>query len=131
VRACLQKNVTFRFGVDVRRNPELLAPFDRIVIATGARYRFGLGPIAKFMLDTGLARWRPLRDLFARPALRDWFYFEARRGSDDDIRRLAKPSQAVITIGDARKAGKSKEAIASAFSAALSEHHPRGRWRVS
>jgi 2,4-dienoyl-CoA reductase-like NADH-dependent reductase (Old Yellow Enzyme family) len=127
VRACLQKNVTFRFGVDVRRNPELLAPFDRIVIATGARYRFGLGPIVEFLLATGLARRPPLRNLFARPGLRDWFYFAARRGSDDDIRRLAKPGQAVVTIGDAHKAGKSKEAIASAFSAALLEHHsPEG-----
>jgi hypothetical protein len=47
------------------------------------------------------------------------FYFQGRCGSDEDIRRLAKPGQAVTTIGDARKAGKSKEAIASAFSAAL------------
>jgi 2,4-dienoyl-CoA reductase-like NADH-dependent reductase (Old Yellow Enzyme family) len=123
VRACEQKNVTFRFGVDVRTNPELLAPFDRIVIATGARYRFGLGPVAKFVLDTGLARMWPLRNLFARPRLRDWFYFNARRGSDEEIRRLARPNQVVVTIGDARKAGKSKEAIAIAFSAALLEHN--------
>jgi dimethylglycine catabolism A len=120
VRACRQKNVTFRFGVDVRKNPDVLAPFDRIVIATGARYRFALGPVAKFLLSTGLARRPPFRNLFSRPGLRDWFYFEARRGSDEDIRRLGRP---VITIGDARKAGKSKEAIASAFSAALLEHH--------
>jgi len=123
VRACLHNNVTFRFGVDVRRNPELLALFDRIVIATGARYRFGLGPLAKLLLSAGLARRPPLRNLFARPALRDWFYFEARRGFDEDIRRLARPGQTVVTIGDARKAGKSKEAIASAFSAALLQQH--------
>jgi 2,4-dienoyl-CoA reductase-like NADH-dependent reductase (Old Yellow Enzyme family) len=121
VRACLQKNVTFRFGIDVRRNPDLLFPFDRVVIATGARYRFGLGLLAKFLLNTGLARRPPLRNLFVRPALRDWFYFEARRGSDEDIRRLAGPGQTVVTIGDARKAGKSKDAIASAYAAALLE----------
>ncbi|HEV2956039.1 MAG TPA: hypothetical protein VGX95_07960 [Xanthobacteraceae bacterium] len=92
-----------------------------VVIATGARYRFGLGPVAKFLLKTGLARRRPLRALFARPALRDWFYFAARRGADEDIRRLGRPGQTVITIGDARTAGKSKEAIASAFAAALVE----------
>jgi hypothetical protein len=74
VRAGLHNNVTFRFGVDVRRNPDLLVPFDRIVIATGARYRCGLGPLAKFLLTAGLARRPPLRNLFARPALRDWFY---------------------------------------------------------
>jgi len=123
VRACLQKNVTFCFRVDVRRNPELLTPFDRIVIATGARYRFGLGPIVKFVLDTGLARMWPLRRLFARPGLRDWFYFKARRDSDEHIRRVAKPGQVVVTIGDARKPGKSKEAMASAFSAALLAHN--------
>jgi dimethylglycine catabolism A len=120
VRACSHKNVTFRLGVDVRKNPELLAPFDRIVIATGARYRYGLGPIVKLLLNAGLARRAPLRALFARPAWRDWFYFDARRGSDEDIRRLARSGQTVVTIGDARKAGKSKEAIASAFAAAFS-----------
>jgi threonine dehydrogenase-like Zn-dependent dehydrogenase len=122
VRACLHKNVTFRFGVDVGRKANLLVPFDRIVIATGARYRFGLGLFAKFLLTAGLARRPPLRNLFARPALRDWFYVAARRGFDEDIRRLVRPGQTVVTIGDARKAGKSKEAIASAFAAALLEH---------
>jgi dimethylglycine catabolism A len=122
VRACLQKNVTFRLGVDVRTNPALLAPFDRIIIATGARYRYGLGPIVKLLLNAGLGRRAPLRDVFARPAWRDWFYFDARRGSDEDLRRLAHPHQTVVTIGDARKAGKSKEAIASAFLAALQQY---------
>jgi dimethylglycine catabolism A len=122
IRACLQKNVTFRFGIDVRRTPDLQTPFDRIVIATGAHYRYGLGSVVKFLLNTGLARKPPLRNLFAWDALRNWFYFDARRGADEDIRRLARPGQTVLTIGDARKAGKSKEAIASAFSAALLEH---------
>src|SRR6202043_3026168 len=35
VRACVQKQVTFRFGVDVRQTRDLLAPFDRIVIEIG------------------------------------------------------------------------------------------------
>ena len=35
------------------------------------------------------------------------------------FRRLARPGQTVIVIGDAAKPGKSKEAIASAFEAAL------------
>ena len=43
VAACVKKGVTFRYGADVLRTPDLLAPFDRIVIASGARYRFGLG----------------------------------------------------------------------------------------
>jgi hypothetical protein len=37
----------------------------------------------------------------------------------DRFQQLAKPRQIVIAIGDAVAAGKSKEAIASAFEAAL------------
>jgi 2,4-dienoyl-CoA reductase-like NADH-dependent reductase (Old Yellow Enzyme family) len=122
VRACARKHVTFRFGVDVSRQPDLLAPFDRIVIATGARYRFGLGPLAAFLLDSGLARRAPLRNMFSAPRLRDWFYVRARRGTAEEFRRLARPGQAILAIGDAVKAGKSKDAIASAFAAALLEH---------
>jgi 2,4-dienoyl-CoA reductase-like NADH-dependent reductase (Old Yellow Enzyme family) len=122
VRACTQKRVAFRFGIDVRQSPDLLAPFDRIVVASGARYRFGLGPLARFLLDAGWARSPPLRKLFASSRLRDWFYHDARRGCGDEIRRLVRPGQTVVVIGDARKAGKSKEAIASAFSAALQDH---------
>jgi len=122
VRACAQKQVTFRFGTDVRGKPDLLAPFDRIVIATGARYRFGLGAPAAFLLDGGLARWPGLRNIFASPRFRDWFYVRARRGTAEEFRRLVHPGQKVVAIGDATKAGKSKEAIAGAFSAALMDH---------
>ena len=52
--ACARKGVTFRFKTDVRAQPDLLAPFDRIVIATGADYRFGLGPVARTALDWGV-----------------------------------------------------------------------------
>ncbi len=126
VRACAQKRVTFRFGVDVRRKPGLLAPFDRIVVAAGARYRFGLGAPARFLLDRGLARRPGLRRLFSSPRLRDWFYFRARHGRAEEFRRLAHPSQTIVVIGDAVKAGKSKEAIASAFAAALLESARHG-----
>jgi 2,4-dienoyl-CoA reductase-like NADH-dependent reductase (Old Yellow Enzyme family) len=119
VRACAQQRVTFRFETDVRRKSDLLAPFDRIVIATGARYRFGLGPFAAILLDWRLARRAGLRKLFSSPRFRDWFYVRARRGTAGDFRRLARAGQKVIAIGDAAKAGKSKQAIASAFSAAL------------
>jgi adenine/guanine phosphoribosyltransferase-like PRPP-binding protein len=53
------------------------------------------------------------------PSLRQWFYYQARRGSAARLRHLARPGQRVIVIGDAARAGKSKEAIASAFDAAL------------
>jgi 2,4-dienoyl-CoA reductase-like NADH-dependent reductase (Old Yellow Enzyme family) len=119
VAACGGKGVTFRFGTDVVRRPELLTPFDRIVIATGADYRFGLGPAAKGVLDRGGGRWPGVSRLLSAPKLRDWFYYRARRGSAGRFRKLARPGQTVIVIGDAAQAGKSKQAIASAFEAAL------------
>jgi hypothetical protein len=119
VRACRHKGVTFRFNADVRANRDLLAPFDRIVIATGARYRPGLGGVAACVLDLGLARWPGLRQMFSSPRLRDWFYHRARRGTASDFSSLVRPGQRSIVIGDAARPGKSKEAIASAFAAAL------------
>jgi len=119
VAACLGKGVEFRFESDATDRPELLAPFDRLVIATGASYRFGLGPIATGMLDKGAARWPGVSRLFSAPQVRDWFYYRARRGTAETFKRLAKPGQSVTVIGDAVRAGKSKQAIAGAFEAAL------------
>jgi hypothetical protein len=47
------------------------------------------------------------------------FGSDSRRRTADRFQRLAKPGQIVIAIGDAVAAGKSKEAIASTFEAAL------------
>jgi dimethylglycine catabolism A len=117
--ACARKGVSFRFETDVTHQPEILAPFDRIVIATGARYRYGLGAVATTMLDLGAGRWPGFARLFSMRAFRDWFYYRARRGTADRFKALAKPGQTVVAIGDAVVAGKSKPAIASAFEAAL------------
>ena len=119
VAACAGKGVEFRFATNVTGQPGLLAPFDRIVIATGAQYRFGLGPIATTMLDWGAGRWPGVSRLLSMPAVRDWFYYQARTGTAERFVRLAKPGQIVVAIGDAVEAGKSKQAIASAFEAAL------------
>ena len=119
VAACEFKGVALRFATDVGVKPELLAPFDRLVIATGAEYRFGLKPLIDWILDAGMARAPGLARLFASPALREWFYYGARRGTAAQFRRLARPGQEIIVIGDAARAGKSKQAIASAFDAAL------------
>src|SRR5262249_45895830 len=62
VGACLRHGVQFNFGAGVSAEPALLVPFDRIVVATGATYRFGLGPlIAAALPNRGrpLARHRP------------------------------------------------------------------------
>ena len=118
-RACVAQRVRFAFNTDVTRRPALLDGFDRIVIATGARYRFGLGPIARAMLATGVARWPGIRALFEQPQFRDWFYYRARAATAPAFKNLAKPAQKVTAIGDAVEAGKSKAAISSAFEAAL------------
>ena len=119
VAACTQKGVTFCYGTDVTRTPDLLAPFDRIVIATGAQYRFGLGRLPTMLLDWGAGRWPVLAQAFAVSAFRDWFYYRARRPTGADFRSLVGPGQKVAVIGDAAAAGKSRQAILSAFQAAF------------
>jgi 2,4-dienoyl-CoA reductase-like NADH-dependent reductase (Old Yellow Enzyme family) len=119
VAACEKKGVAFRFAIDVSGNSALLTPFDHIVIATGAEYRFGLGLAATATLDSGAARWPGIAQLFSLPKLRDWFYYRARRATGKRFKNLARAGQRVTIIGDAVRAGKSKQAIASAFEAAL------------
>jgi dimethylglycine catabolism A len=119
VAACTRHGVAFHLSTDVVNNPELLAPFDRIVVATGASYPYGLGPWAMALLDLGAGGWPGLSQLMSEPRIRDWFYYRARSGTAGRFRGLANPNQIVTVIGDAAKPGKSKEAIASAFEAAL------------
>jgi hypothetical protein len=117
--ACRAKGVQFRFATDAIAASALLAGFDIVVIATGARYRFGLRPLVHWLLNSGVARSRGIARLFKSPSLRNWFYYTARRGTAPRFRHLARTGQRVIVIGDAARAGKSKDAIRSAFDAAL------------
>jgi dimethylglycine catabolism A len=119
VAACIHKGVNFKYDTDVAAREALLAPFDRIVIATGGTYRFGLGPLVTRALDGGIARWPGIRSWLANAAVRDWLYYKARRPTAERFRQLARPGQIVVVIGDAARPGKSKPAIASAFEAAL------------
>ena len=121
VASCAQNGVVFRYDCDVTRAPDLLDGFDRIIIASGARYRFGLGRVPEFLLGLGIVRWPGIRSLASRPHFRDWFYYRARQGTADSLKSLARPGQKVQAIGDAVVAGKSKAAISSAFQAALLE----------
>ena len=75
VAACQAKGVTFRLLTDVIDVPDELVPFDRIVIATGAGYRFGLGEPAMViqrmhgnsqtsdLFHDGLSPWEACADL--------------------------------------------------------------------
>jgi pantothenate kinase len=83
--------------------------------------------VAACVLDLGLARWPGLRQMFSSPRLRDWFYHRARHGTAGDFSGLVRPEQKCIVIGDAARPGKSKEAIASAFAAALQGKPVGGR----
>ena len=112
--------VTIRYNLDVTQWPELLRPFDRIVIATGAAYRFGLGPMATRLLDRGVARWPLVRNsAVGAGAARLVLPPGPRRQPARGFLGLARPGQKVVVIGDALTAGKSRPAIASAFEAAL------------
>jgi 2,4-dienoyl-CoA reductase-like NADH-dependent reductase (Old Yellow Enzyme family) len=117
--ACTARGVTILCGVDPARVPGLLAPFDRIVIATGAAYPIGLGTLAAFLLDRGAGQWPSFKRLLSSPVVRDWFYHRARKPTGERLRRLAQPGQHVVVIGDALAAGKSRPAILSAFEATL------------
>src|SRR5262249_15467785 len=94
VAACRAKGVQFRFGTEAAAASALLAGFDTIVIATGAHYRFGLGPLANWLLDTGTARAPGIARLFTSVRVRNWFYHKARRGTVLQFRQLARPGQA-------------------------------------
>ena len=89
------------------------------MVATGAAYPFGTGALAMGLLERGAGHWPVVSQIMTSPKVRDWFYYRARKPTADDFTWLAKPGQIVTVIGDAVKAGKSKEAIASAFEAAL------------
>jgi dimethylglycine catabolism A len=120
VSECERNGVVFQFDTDVEKQADVLAPFDDIVVAAGARYRFGMEPLVKAALDAGAGRWPGFKRLLSNPALRDWFYYRGRTARGGAFAQLKLPHQTLTVIGDAVSAGKSKQAIASAFDAAFS-----------
>jgi NADPH-dependent 2,4-dienoyl-CoA reductase/sulfur reductase-like enzyme len=117
--ACRKKGVGFRHGFDVTKEPRTLEGYDRVVFATGARYRYGLGGLATRLLASGLGKSKVGQRLFASENLRNWLYYGARRGTGPAIRRLARADQKVVVIGDAASSGKARDAVDGAFRAAL------------
>ncbi len=114
-RECEGKGVQIRMGCDVRAEPSVLEEFDRIVIATGARYRIGMGGLVTWLLKAGAVRRTPLAQLARTDKYRNWFYKRLRRPNVAHSTFGAKP---VEVIGDALVPGKSEDAILSAYVAA-------------
>lgn len=117
--ACRAAGVEVRLGVDPLARPAELAGFDRVVLATGAAWPPGLGPLVRLVLGSRLRGLAPIRALLARPGLRDWLYHRARRATAERLRPALRAGQRLVVIGDARRPGKAGAAIASALAAAL------------
>lgn len=119
VEICRDGGVSFRFDTDAIRVRDELSQFDRLVIATGASYRFGLGNVVPALLRRGAGKWPFFNYLLKLNKLRNWFYYDFRIGTGAQIGSLARDGQIVTVIGDAKKPGKTKEAVSAAFEAAL------------
>jgi len=116
---CEEKGVEFRMGCDALMDPKLLESFDHVVIATGARYRWGLGGVIKRLLVSGRVRREPLARFARSDRFRNWFYYRLRFGTGRDAIGRLSGSRSVEAIGDAVNAGKSEAAIMSAYAAAF------------
>ncbi|MET4805650.1 hypothetical protein [Limibacillus sp. MBR-115] len=116
---CDQSGVERRYGVNPLKDLAQLAGYDRIVVASGATYRWGLGGLVSGLLASGLLRKTPLRQLAESERFRHWFYYKARRRQESLLSTVHKLGATVEVIGDAKSPGKSKEAIRNAFEAAL------------
>jgi len=116
-RACRVKGVEFRYNTEIADASALAGDFDRVVIATGAKYRLGLGALIRALLESGWARSRWTRAVFESPRVKNWFYYRVRRSARPKLGKL-NPAN-VVAIGDAASPGKTRDAIESAFKAAL------------
>jgi 2,4-dienoyl-CoA reductase-like NADH-dependent reductase (Old Yellow Enzyme family) len=114
--ACKAKGVVFRYGSAVRDVSEIAPEFDQVVVATGAQYRLGAGPLVVSLLQSGWGKSGIARWLFRSPRLRNWFYHGARRSVFPGLGSMHAKN--VLAIGDARVPGKTRDAIVSAFDAA-------------
>ena len=116
-RACRGKGVEFRFDAPVHEIADLARDFDRVVVATGAEYRLGIGPLVRSLLVAGWGKSALARRLFRSTRVRNWLYHRARASA---VPGLGQTNGAkVVVIGDAKSPGKTREAIASAYDAAL------------
>ncbi|MFF2298426.1 NAD(P)-binding protein [Arthrobacter sp. NPDC058127] len=120
---CRRAGVRFHLGKAAQSRPELLHEADLVVIAAGARYRAGLGPLVEKILNTAFMKSGAVKKVFSNQKVRDFFYYRLRVGRGNSLVRALGlgdlPSDRLVIIGDAAQAGKAREAISSAFDAAL------------
>ncbi|WP_216359135.1 hypothetical protein, partial [Arthrobacter globiformis] len=120
---CRRLGVVFHLGTAAEVRSELMQDADIIVIAAGAEYRAGLGPLVEKILDTGLMKSRAIKKVFGSLTVRHFFYYRLRVGRGQALVRAlglgGLPSDKLVIIGDAAQTGKAREAITSAFEAAL------------
>jgi 2,4-dienoyl-CoA reductase-like NADH-dependent reductase (Old Yellow Enzyme family) len=115
-RACREKGVVFRYGTPVGDLADIAPQFDHIVVATGATYRLGAGPLVVSLLESGWGKSALARRLFRTSRVREWFYRRARRSALPRVSGLE--GKEVVVIGDAKAPGRTRDAIASAYRAA-------------
>jgi len=117
--------VDFQMGIDIQTHlqnqPNLLQSFDRIVFATGAKYRYGLGIWVNLILKTRLRHWSILDRMFQNETFKNWLYTQARVSSSNSLLGLVGSHQKSQMIGDALLPGKSDMAIRSAYLLALKD----------
>lgn len=118
-RECEEKGVTVRTGCNPLAEPSMLDGFDHVVVATGARYRWGIGGLVTRMLTSGHLRREPLVRLARRDIFRNWFYYKLRCATGFGRADLISGRMSVEAIGDAVRPGKSEDAIMSAYAAAF------------
>lgn len=115
---CLEHGVRFEMKSDPFENTSLLEDYDHVVVASGAHYRWGLGPIITKMLQAGMLRRGIFKKIAEKKSVRDYFYTRLRAGWKGDIGRIRKGLSMEI-IGDAARPGRSEHAIRSAYEAAF------------
>ena len=118
-QTCQKQGVHFQMGVHLQENDPRLTGFDRIVIATGANYRFGFSWLVKILLHPWIADLPVMHRIFASDALKNWFYYKARAPLVPNWIIEKKMAPKIEIIGDAKVAGKSDSAIQGAFFLAL------------
>jgi 2,4-dienoyl-CoA reductase-like NADH-dependent reductase (Old Yellow Enzyme family) len=113
---CRDSGVVFELNSRIGDLSDLATSFDRVIVATGAKYRWGLG-IIPHLLRAGLTKLPMIHNLATQPAIRNWLYYRARRPTRSLVAN--KNKLRVTAIGDAVQAGKSAAAIRDAFAIAF------------